>query len=198
MDFDGLISERLPPPNRLRTHTGDHERHLTEGAVMVVYAMHLFRTEAATTVRISPDGEHGKRFDFAGWLGRQGFNLVEPTGTTAYGGRYQDVSGRSILIALTPGVGDVMAELADGSRVVAECKGGVINSKHAGQTSRLRRGLCEVVGLLMSTPALGRQVAVVPHTEVTLRLAERMAPRCRRAGIDIALVSERGKIISVP
>ena len=36
------------------------------GAVMVAYAMHLLRTEGAQGVRIHPDGEHGKQFDFAG------------------------------------------------------------------------------------------------------------------------------------
>lgn len=197
MDFDDLISERAPPEKRKAFATGDHERHMTEGAVMVAYAMHLLRTEAVKAIRISPDGEHGKRFDFRAWLGRQGFELVAPVGSTTYGGRYDDAKGRSFTVALTPGVGDVMAELEDGSRIVAECKGGVVNSKHAGQASRLRRGLCEVVGLLMASPAGGRQVAVVPKTEPTARLAERMAPRCKLAGIEIALVGERGEVTDV-
>ena len=43
----------------------------------------------------------------------------------------------------------------------------------------------------------GRQVAVVPHTEATLRLARKLAPRAKDAGIEIALVDERGQVIDI-
>jgi hypothetical protein len=36
---------------------------------------------------------------------------------------------------------------------------------------------------LTSRPAIGRQVAVMPRTEVTLRLARKLAPRCAAAGL---------------
>ena len=49
----------------------------------------------------------------------------------------------------------------------------------------------------MATPSQGRQIAVVPLTEGTLRLAERLAPRCALAGIEIALVGDRGEIMDV-
>jgi hypothetical protein len=49
----------------------------------------------------------------------------------------------------------------------------------------------------MATPSPGRQVAVVPFTEGTLRLAKRMAPRCALAGIEIALVGSREEIKEV-
>ena len=49
----------------------------------------------------------------------------------------------------------------------------------------------------MATPSPGRQVAVVPYTEATLRLAIRLAPRCALAGIELALVKNRGEIIDV-
>lgn len=198
MDFDDLIKERSPPGNRVGSHTGAFERHFSEGAVIVAYAMHLLRTEPVRAIRISPDGEHGKRFDFRAWLARRGFDLVSPTGTTSYAGQYEDAQGRKLTISLVPGAGDVLADLEGGGRILAECKGGVVNSKHAGQASRLRRGLCEVVGLLMAAPGEGRQIAVVPRTDVTARLAERLAPRCRLAGIEIALVGERGEVIAVP
>ena len=36
---------------------------------MVAFAMHLLRTVPGLKhVAIHPDGEHGKRFDFLGWL----------------------------------------------------------------------------------------------------------------------------------
>ena len=41
---------------------------------MVAYAMHLVRTTAALEILVHPDGEHGNRFDFAGWLARRAFN----------------------------------------------------------------------------------------------------------------------------
>lgn len=171
---------------------------ITNGqTIMLEYAMHLLRTEAVKTITISPDGEHGKRFEFREWFGRQGFELVASAGKTTYGGRYEDAKGRSLTVSLRPGFGDVAVELADGARIVAECKGGVVNSKHAGQLSRLRKSLCEVVGLLMAGPAEGRQVAVVPATDVTMRLAEKLSPRCRAAGIEIALVGERGEVTDV-
>ena len=93
-----------------------------------------------------------------------------------------------------PGLGDVVCQLGD-RIVVAECKGGVTNSTHAGQLSRLRKGLCEAIGLLMTRPQNGeRHIAVVPATPVTEGVARRMLPRIVAAGIEIALVDACGVI----
>jgi hypothetical protein len=51
--------------------------------------------------------------------------------------------------------------------------------------------------MLMATSSQGRQVAVAPLTDGTLRLAQRLAPRCALAGIEIALVGGRGEVIDV-
>jgi hypothetical protein len=175
---------------------GEHEHHLYEGAVMLAYAMHLLRTQPTKEIRIHPDGEHGKQFDFSGWLQRQGFSMVSSTGRTSYGGTYNDREGRTIVVNPKSGQSDVIAEV--GSVIVsAECKGGIINTRHPGQVSRLYKGLCETVGLLMATPSRGRQVAVVPYTESTFRLATRLAPRCFLAGLELALVTSRGEVIDV-
>lgn len=116
---------------------------------MLAYAFHLFESDAALRdIELHPDGEHGKQFDIRSWLERQGFRLETPEGTTSYGGRYSN-GHRSIRVTLRPGRGDVVAE-TDRYRVVAECKGGILNTTHAGQKSRLRKGLCEAVGLLMA------------------------------------------------
>ena len=196
MDFDDLVTALAPPPNRLGKADGEHEHHLYEGAVMLAYAMHLLRTQPIKEVRIHPDGEHGKQFDFSGWLGRRGFSKVSSTGTTSYGGTYTDEEGRTIIVNPKSGLSDVIAEV--GTLIVsAECKGGIINTRHRGQVSRLYKGLCETVGLLMATPSPGRQVAVVPHTESTFRLATRLAPRCALVGIELALVKSRGEVIDV-
>ena len=196
MDFEDLVTALAPPPNRVGKSLGDHEHHLYEGAVMIAYAMHLFRTEGASHVRVHPDGEHGKQFDFQGWLGRHQFRKTSSIGTTAYGGVYENASGQTITINPRSGLGDIVAEIGD-HVISAECKGGIINTKHPGQVSRLYKGLCETIGMLMATPSQGRQAAVVPLTDSTLKLAQRLAPRCALAGIEIALVGGRGEVIDV-
>lgn len=196
MDFEDLVTALAPPPNRVGKSDGEHEHHLYEGAVMVAYAMHLLRTQDARSVWIHPDGEHGKQFDFAGWLGRRHFLKTSSIGSTSYGGTYRHPAGQEITVNPKSGLGDVVAEVGN-QVIVAECKGGIINTRHSGQVSRLYKGLCETVGLLMATPSQGRQVAVVPFTESTLRMAERLAPRCALAGIEIALVGSRGEVRDV-
>ncbi|MET4324463.1 hypothetical protein ABIB80_000268 [Bradyrhizobium sp. i1.15.2] len=69
MDFDGLVLSALAPsPNRVEECGGEFEHHLTEAAVIVAYAMHPLRMTKAGEALVHPDGEHGKRFGFAGWL----------------------------------------------------------------------------------------------------------------------------------
>lgn len=196
MDFEDLVTALSPPPNRIGKSDGEHEHHLYEGAVMVAYAMHLLRTQDTRHVRVHPDGEHGKQFDFAAWLLRRDFIKISSVGTTSYGGTYRNAAGQEITVNPKSGLGDVVAEV--GNHIIsAECKGGIINTRHSGQVSRLYKGLCETVGMLMATPSQGRQIAVVPFTEGTLRLAERLASRCALAGIEIALVGSRGEVRDV-
>lgn len=195
MDFEALVTALAPPPNRVGRADGPHEHHLYH-AVMVAYAMHLLRAEGAAHVRVHPDGEHGKQFDCAAWLLRRGFTKVSSIGSTSYGGVYCNAAEQTITVNPKSGVGGVVAETATGMNS-AECKGGIINTRHPGQVSRLYKGLCETVGMLMATPSQGRQVAVVPLTDATRRLAERLAPRCSMAGIEIALVGRRGEVVDV-
>jgi hypothetical protein len=199
MDFEDLIEQVSAPPNRVGHAIDGIEHKMHEGAVMVAYAMHILRTTDAKHVRIHPDGEHGKRFDFVGWLRRRGFEKVSSIGTTTYGGNYKhEVVGSNWQITVNPtsGLGDVVAEVG-GHVISAECKGGIINTRHPGQVSRLRKGLCETVGLLMASESRGRQIAVVPKTDVTMNLARRMAQRCEQAGIEMALVGSKGEVIAV-
>jgi hypothetical protein len=197
--FDDLITYHAPPPNRVIACEADVEHHLSEAAVMLAFAMHLLRTVPGLMhVEIHPDGEHGKRFDFQGWLQTHDFTMMSPLGSTSYGGMYSDKAGRTLTVSLIPGRGDVVAEM-DGQSFVAECKGGVINTKHSGQTSRLRKGLCETVGLSLATPIVvgRRQFVVVPKTRTTDVLARKMAHRAQQAGISIALVDGRGNIFDI-
>jgi hypothetical protein len=195
--FDDLISHLKPPSNRVGTCEGDVEHHLTEGAVMVAFAVHLLRTVPGLKhLAIHPDGEHGKRFDFLGWLTKHRFAMVKQMGSTPYGGIYQSAdTEQTILINPKAGKGDVLADI-EGKSFVAECKGGVINSSHAGQLSRLRKGLCEAIGLSLSSPVVEgkRQFAVVPQTPTTEKLARRMIVRAKKAGIEIALIDGQGNV----
>jgi hypothetical protein len=197
--FDDLITLREPPPNRVSFCDQGVEHHLSEGAVMVAFAMHLLRTVPELKhVAIHPDGEHGKRFDFRDWLERHGFALTAPMGSTTYGGTYSSPEGQAVLVNPKSGRGDVVADIGDLS-YVAECKGGVINTRHAGQQSRLRQGLCETIGLSLASPVVDgrRQFAVVPRTNATAALAQRMAQRAKTAGIEIALVDGQGAIHAI-
>ncbi len=159
---------------------------------MLAFATHMLEL-GASNVEIHPDGQHARHYDIGGWLKSQGFTHAEHTGTTDCGGRYtRDL--QTLCVKFSPGVGDVIGEL-NSHRIVAECKGGVINTSHAGQQSRLRKGLCETIGQLFARPLSSeRLVAVVPNTPVTLKLAKRMARRAAAAGIEIALVHSNGAI----
>ncbi|QOZ24092.1 hypothetical protein XH93_11280 [Bradyrhizobium sp. CCBAU 51753] len=57
MDFDDLIVMRAATADR-------PDRHFYEGAVMLAYAMRLFRTEPVREVKIHPDGQHAQQIDF--------------------------------------------------------------------------------------------------------------------------------------
>jgi hypothetical protein len=196
--FDDLLTISAAPEKRTNFCVGGIEHHLPEGAVMVAYALHLLQTTEARRVRVHPDGEHGKRFPFRAWLERRGYEMRSPLGATAYGGIYAGADGREIEVNPKSGFGDLSAELPEG-RIVAETKGGIINTKHPGQVSRLRKGLCEAVGLLLASDVeLGtRQVAVVPYTLSTARLGQRMIKRTKLAGIGISLVDGSGNVIDL-
>jgi hypothetical protein len=104
-----------------------------------------------------------------------------------------------LIVHPASGLGDVAATCGNGQTWIAECKGGIINTRHPGQLSKLRKGLCEAAGLsLARTVEDGtEQFAVVPHTRATEELARRMTPRVRAAGIRIALVDDEGRVTGV-
>jgi hypothetical protein len=87
--------------------------------------------------------------------------LIESRGSTTYGGLYR--RGQHIITVYPlSGLGVVSCEL-NGRKIVAECKGGIINTKHAGQLSKLERGLFEAVGRLLTISA-DQKIAVVTKT----------------------------------
>ena len=93
-----------------------------------------------------------------------------------------------------PGRGDVVGKLGK-QDVEIEAKGGCINTRHAGQKSRLRKGLHEAVGQLMASRRRDvRLIAAVPDHGITRALAQDLLPRCGKLGIEIALVDELGRV----
>lgn len=188
------ITRYDPPKARVRYAEDGIELKFTEAAVMLAFAFHLLeQAEDEAEVFIHPDGEHAKVFDISDLLMRRGFKKSTVIGKTTYGGRY--VRDRhAITVNPTSGLGDVVAVI-NGQRVVAECKGGTVNSSHPGQKSRLRKGLSELIGQLMILPQGDeRQIAVLPHTAEVERLAMKMKDRCLSAGIEIALVHQDGDV----
>ncbi len=163
---------------------------------MLAFAFHLLEMseeDTETVVKIYPDGEHAKQFDIRSFLASRGFERVEGRGKTTYGGRYQN-SKCHIEVFPKSGEGDVVG-LINGKKIVAECKGGAINTRHSGQVSKLRKGLSELIGQLMILPRCAdRHIAVLPYTQETARLAERLITRCAAAGIEICLVNPSGQV----
>lgn len=192
----GYITYREPPPKRIKYADGGVEHVFSEGAIQLAFAFYLLQKfPEMSHIEVHPDGEHGKRFDIRGFLERRGFELTQSQGSTNYGGTYNNRT-HSVLVSPTPGRGDVVASLPD-QTIVAECKGGVINSTHAGQKSRLRSGLHEVIGQLMARSSEGElQFAVVPYTKETAKVAEKLRPRCAIVGIEIVLLNRFGETLS--
>lgn len=185
--------QKVPNNKRRGQHDGIAEEYFHEAAVMLAYAVHLI-ARGAREVGIHPDGMHARVHDIEAWFDAAGFVRVSGipgrcVGTFRKGGRIICVDFRS-------GVGDVVATV-DRTKVIAECKGGIVNTRHNGQLSKLRRGLCEAVGQLIGREpgSHERHVAVVPYTMLTYGLAKRMASRASMAGVEIALVKPSGVVI---
>lgn len=188
------VTQYDPPEKRRSKAQGGVEERLTEASIMLAMARYILDNAKEAKVSVHPDGEHAKRFDIPAWLGNAGFEKTGSLGTTTYGGIYKR-GHETVIVNPRSGIGDVVG-VVDGQPIVIECKGGTINSTHAGQLSRLRRGLCEAVGLLMARPLDGaREIAAVPWTPETERLAKRMAYRCAGIGIELALVRRDGAIV---
>jgi hypothetical protein len=190
---------RLPAPDkRARYVAADEgfEFKLTEGAVQIAVALALLADpKSCGTAEIYPDGEHAKRFPIREFLIKHGFSHKGMLGTTEYGGVYErGVTKLTVNPKAVHGRGDVVSAIS-GVTVRVECKGGTINSKHAGVQSRLRSGFAELIGQAMAMEDNGdRHVIALPLTDLTETQAKRLSVRCLKAGIEIALVRADGSL----
>jgi hypothetical protein len=127
---------RVAAEKRQGKHDGAHEEYFPEAAVMLAFAMHLLK-RGAKSVRIHPDGMHAKIHDIRASLASAGFTSTNEGASCA--GQY--VRGRKMInVGFRAGVGDVVADVG-GETIFAECKGGIVNTRHPGQRSKLRKGL---------------------------------------------------------
>ncbi|MCY3770197.1 MAG: hypothetical protein OXG56_12660 [Gammaproteobacteria bacterium] len=187
-----FITKKPPPRGRVGQCDGDFEEHLYEAAVMLAVAQWMF-DRGANKVCLHPDGQHAKQFDIFEWLMDKGYERICKIGQTRDAGIYSR-KHQTLVIEFKPGQGDIVTHLGD-CRVVVEAKGGIINTRHSGQKSKLRKHLYEAVGMLLDERTdADRLIAAVPFHQETKRIACRMVGRCRDAGIEIALVSGSGEI----
>ncbi len=184
-----FVIEKPPPPGRSKK-SDDPEQHLYEAAVMLAMARWLFEC-GAETVHLHPDGMHIKYFDLRNWLQDEGFEKISQEGKTTHGGMYRR-GCRTIVVRFDPGQGDVVACVGH-IRVLVETKGGILNTRHPGQKSKLRKHLYEAVGMLMGHEE-DRLIAAVPRHSETEKVASKITKRCRDAGIEIALVDGYGNV----
>ena len=183
-----FITKKLPPRGRKSKCDGQLERHLYEPAVMLAVARWMFEL-GAEEVRVHPDGMHAKQFDICGWLKKEGYEKTAAKGKTREAGTYTR-DCQTLIVEFQPGRGDVVADV-QGCHVVVETKGGIVNTRHPGQKSKLRNHVYEAVGMLLDRPDnANRLIAAVPRHPET----EKMAGRCLDVGIQIALVSEEGDV----
>jgi hypothetical protein len=190
--LNDLITTNNPTdPLRIRGTPKGIEECLSEAAVMIAFAMYLLHgNDEINEVFIHPDGEHKKKFAFDKWFENNNFSILQTTKSSAI---TYERSAMRIMLHYKPGIGDVRVT-SETKNIIAECKGGVINSTHSGHTSRLRKGLYEVIGLLMTKDENCRRVAVVPDTKTTYETARKLIAQTSRAGIEIALVDRTGNV----
>ena len=142
-------------------------------------------------------GDH-IHFDPRGFLREHGWNLVGPT--TGFGGRFEQVGLDAWLyVHSLPGRGDVVATLASGKTLRAECKKGPLASSKSSKEYPLIR---EALGQLLTVETVDPDdllVVAVPHSPKFEALAAtwRKAPLVARLGIRIATVHRSGEVLGL-
>lgn len=191
-----MITKTAPKDaKRIAAATGGFEEQLTEPAVMLMLAFHLHKlSPKGGSILICPDGTHAQQLDIRRELYSNGFEMIEPRGTTKYGGVYRKDT-KEIIVNPKSGIGDVSGTIG-GQTYFAECKGAVINSTYAGHVSRQRSKLFEMIGQLVTTQRVSgtRYLAVCPATPTTIELAKKISSSCTRAEIELWLVGRNGEV----
>lgn len=177
---------------------------MPEGEVslrLALWAIH--RGGARGEVEVAIDGAQvrtGNRihFDPPRFLREYGWNRVAPT--VGFCGRFEQPGlDASLYVHSLPGRGDVVATLASGTRLRAECKKGPLAYSKGSKEYPLIR---EALGQLLTVEAVdpgNLLVVAVPHSPKFEALATtwRKAPLVARLGIRIATVDRSGEVFGL-
>lgn len=134
-------------------------------------------------------------FDLPGFLSNAGWAEEDPSG--GWQGTYRRPGLPVVLnIHSSPGKGDVVAKLALGGTLRAECKKGPLSRSRSSQEYPLIR---EALGQLLTVTEVGEQdvlAVAVPHSDKFAELASRWrkAPLVERFGIRILTVDRTGNV----
>ena len=155
----------------------------------------LISKRASGNVSVAIDGAQikiGGKIHFAlqEFMFENGWHSASPDRwQNAY--RHNEIQG-IIEVHSRPGVGDVFATLADGSKFIAEAKKGPLTrSKSSAEYPLLREALGQLL-TIEQLPEKASLAVAVPHSKKFAELAERWrnAPLVKRAGIRILTVSQ--------
>lgn len=172
---------------------------MTEPEVSIRLALYYIENcMTKETVRVSIDGAHIKtgstiHFPIESFLEQMG--CVKQSQDGKWQGYYA-IPGSDVQIAIssTPGVGDVVVNLDNGTTVYAECKKG--RSNRSGQEYPLMR---EAIGQLMTGTVITDNmipVVAIPYSSKSFELATRWSAldQMKKVGIQFALVHDDGAV----
>ncbi len=174
---------------------------MSEPEVAVRLAIHLIASgRAASTVSVAIDGAQVKigsavQFDLAAFLHSLG--RIQLTPSERWQGTYRsEHHSHAIFVHSRSGLGDVVAELTDGSTLLVEAKKGPLGRSKSSEEYPLMR---EALGQLMtleSVPPRSILAIAVPHGDRFLELAVRWrkSPMVVRSRIRILTVSPNGDV----
>ena len=173
---------------------------MSEAEVAIRLAEYLLSLPlAADQATVAIDGavvasvDRGRIFEIERFLATRRWHLSQQQGRREWHGAYSR-AGKQLHISSTSGTGDVVVQFGK-RRVIAECKGGPLIKRPGSKEHRI---LKEALGqaVLWNGDHSDIMLVAVPDTQWFRPLAEswRQRPRVRKAGIQIALVSQSGDV----
>jgi len=177
------------------------ESKMPEAETSLRLAFFLLQKRLADFVEVAIDGAQVKtlekvHFQIREFLVESQCVACEPSNGGWSGTYLHTPSGGKIRIHSTAGLGDVVAQLADGRTFRAESKKGTLVPSTSSQEYPLLR---EALGQLLTISEVGETdvlAVAVPHSTKFAELAERWrnAPLVRRADIKILTVERNNEV----
>lgn len=177
------------------------EFRMPEAETSLRLAFFILQKRLANIVEVAIDGAQVKtlgkvHFQIGEFLVESQCVACEPSNGGWSGTYLHTPSGGKIRIHSTAGLGDVVAQLADGRTFRAESKKGTLVPSTSSQEYPLLR---EALGQLLTISEVGETdvlAVAVPHSTKFAELAERWrnAPLVRRADIKILTVERNNEV----